>query len=225
MDATALNTLDQLQIAIAFILYLFVFGWIGYRRGQMRELWVFVVALLSLVVLRLRGDIFVAAANLGWKLINLLMSGGLSGGGTTAPDIIIACPDPQTVPATACNAPGYLFLLWVTIVILTYVITTSAIVKSPHNGWAILLGIGNGLVYASVFLPRLVGLFRPDLVQLDQPFLLNTLTGLIRTAFTVIWSVIEDFWALVEPVRPFVILLLLILIVVGAASTLRSAKA
>ena len=87
------------------------------------------------------------------------------------------------------------------------------------------LGIGNGLVYASVFLPRLVGLFRPDLVQLDQPFLLNTLTGLIRTAFTVIWSVIEDFWALVEPVRPFVILLLLILIVVGAASTLRSAKA
>lgn len=223
MDINALNTLDQLQIAIAFILYAFVFGWIGYRRGQTREAWVFAVATVSLIVLRLRGDIFVGIANLGWQLINML-SGGLSSGGST-PDLIIPCPSPQTVPATACNAPGYLFLLWVTIVILTYVLTTSGVTKSPSNGWAILLGLGNGLLYASVFLPRLIGLVRPDQVQLDEPVILETLIGLIQTAFSVIWNVITEFWTAVEPVRPFVILLLLILIVVGAASTLRSAKA
>jgi hypothetical protein len=223
MDINALNTLDQLQIAIAFILYAFVFGWIGYRRGQTREAWVFAVATVSLIVLRLQGDVFVGIANLGWQLVNML-AGGLSSGGST-PDLIIPCPSPQTVPATDCNAPGYLFLLWVTIVILTYVITTSGVKKSVSNGWAILLGLGNGLLYASVFLPRLIGLVRPDQVQLDEPVILETLIGLIQTAFSVIWNVITEFWTAVEPVRPFVILLLLILIVVGAASTLRSAKA
>lgn len=226
MDITNLNTLDQLQVAIAFILYTFVFGWIGYRRGQTSELWVFGVATVTLIVLRLQAELFVNIANLGWRLVNLLLSGGLNGDGTTTTDdVITLCPSPQTVPPTECNSTGYLFLLWVTIVILTYVITSTAKMKSPHNGWAILIGIFNGLLYASVFLPLLLALVRPELLVLDQPIVLTTLTGLIGTALAVIWDLIGDFWVLVEPVRPFVILLLLILLVVGAANTLKGAKA
>ena len=46
----------QAKIAIAFILYAFVFGWIGYRRGQTREAWVFGVASISLILLRLQAE-------------------------------------------------------------------------------------------------------------------------------------------------------------------------
>lgn len=92
MDINALNTLDQLQIAIAFILYAFVFGWIGYRRGQTREAWVFAVATVSLIVLRLRGDIFVGIANLGWQLINMLSGGAFQRGIHAGPDHPVSEP-------------------------------------------------------------------------------------------------------------------------------------
>ncbi len=223
-----LNTVDQLQVAIAFALYSFVFGWIGFQRGWARELWVFSVALAVLVVLRLRGDLVINIFNFGFRLIQALLSGGLSADGLTGvgtTDLITPCPDPQTVPPVECSGSGFLFLLWVTIVIFTYIFTTSLVRKSPSNGWAILVGLLNGLLYASVFLPRLLVLFRPDLVQIDQPIILDTMVGLVRTSFSLFWNVLAGFWQLVAPARSFVILLLLILLVVGAASTLRGAKA
>ena len=223
-----LNTADQLQVAIAFLLYSFVFGWIGYRRGMTRELWVFGVAFVTLVALRLRGDTIIRIFNFGGKLIQAILSGGLSESGLSSAgttNLITPCPSPQTSPPTACNGASFLFLMWVTIVILTYVFTANLVKKSPHNGWAILVGLLNGLLYASVFLPLLLVLFRPDLVTIDQPIILETLFGLVRTSFALFWNVVAGFWALAEPYRPFVILLLLVLLVVGAASTLRGAKA
>ena len=228
---TGLQTLDQLQIAIAFLLYAFLFGWIGYQRGAAREWWVLGVAATALVVLRLQGSIFVRIANLGWRLVQLLMAGGLSEDGAststgtgTATRLITTCPDPQTVPATPCNESAYLFLLWVAVVIFAYVATTVWIKKSPRNGWAIVAGLGSGLLYASVFLPRLLVLFRPDVVEFDQPIILATLVTLLRTAFSLIWNIFRSFWVAVGSAQPFVILLILIVLVVGAASTLRGAK-
>ena len=45
------------QVLIAFLLYLAFWGWIGYRRGAMREIWLFVITIGSWVLLQERGTI------------------------------------------------------------------------------------------------------------------------------------------------------------------------
>ena len=115
---------DQLQVAIAFLLYLFVFGWIGWRRGMNRELLVFGTSLVTLIIVRMRGDTLVAIGNLAWSLFNMILSGGLTGGGdatdSSTTELITQCSD----TVTTCNAPGYLFLFWVSFVILAYLFGT-----------------------------------------------------------------------------------------------------
>ena len=147
---------DQLQVAIAFLLYMFVFGWIGWRRGMNRELIVLVTSLITLIIVRLQGDTLVRIANLAWQLFNMILAGGLSESGATdtatTTALITTCSD----TVTTCTAPGYLFLFWVTVVIFAYLIGTIYVKNSPSNGWAVLIGIANGFVYASVVLPRLL---------------------------------------------------------------------
>ena len=223
---------DQLQVAIAFLLYMFVFGWIGWRRGMNRELIVLVTAVITLIIVRLQGDTLVKIANLGWQLFNMILSGGLSDSGSTdtattastastasTTPLITTCSD----TVTTCNAPGYLFLFWVSVVIFAYIIGTVYVKKSPSNGWAILIGIANGFVYASVVLPRLFALINPSAVDLGEPIILDSLMVLIRAAWTSITGVISGLWASVGSLQPYLLLLFLVLLVVGAASTLRKA--
>lgn len=219
MDQT-LNV-DQLQVAIAFLLYLFVFGWIGWRRGMNRELIVFGTSLITLIIVRMRGDTLVAIANLGWRLFNMILAGGLGDSGSTdtssTGDLITQCSD----TVTTCSAPGYLFLFWVTMVILAYLFGTLYVKNSPSNGWAILVGIANGFLYASVVLPRLLALINPDAVNLDEPIILEAFVGLVGTAWASITGVIGNVWNALGSMQPYVLLLFLIILVVGAASTLR----
>lgn len=220
---------DQLQTAIAFLLYMFVFGWIGWRRGALRELIVFITALLTLIIVRTQGDILIRMANLAWRLFGAITSGALNngddGGGISLGDtsnLIIPCP--STDPAVTCNSIGFLFLFWVTIVILAYVFSSILVKKSDSNGWAILIGIMNGFLYASVFLPRLVSLIDPNAIVLDQPIMVETLFTLLDAAWTSITNVASMIWSSLGALQPYVLLLLLILLVVGAASTLRTQK-
>ena len=220
---------DQLQTAIAFLLYMFVFGWIGWRRGAMRELIVFITALLTLIIVRTQGDILISMANLAWRLFIAIAGGALSsgddGGGISLSDtsnLIIPCPSADA--AVTCNSIGFLFLFWVSIVILAYLFTSLFIKSSESNGWAILIGIMNGFLYASVFLPRLVSLIDPNAIVLDQPIMIETLFTLLDAAWTSISNVASMIWSSLGSLQPYVLLLLLILLVVGAASTLRTQK-
>lgn len=217
---------DQLQMAIAFLLYMFVFAWIGWKRGAKRELIVFLTALFTLIFVRLKGDSLVQLANLGWKLLNGLLSGALSEGGDfdfgATPDLITTCPADQ--PYAACSSSGFLFLFWVSVVILAYICTSLWVKDSESNGWAIIVGIMNGFLYASVILPRLVSLIKPGAVNLNEPIILDTLVGLIRAAWTSITSVMAEIWHSLGAWQPYVFLLLLIILVVGAASTLHKPK-
>jgi hypothetical protein len=214
---------DELQVAIAFLLYLFVFGWIGWRRGMNRELIVLGVSLVTLIIVRLQGDILIRIANLGWQLFNMILAGGLSDSGATdtgtVDPLITTCSD----TVTTCTAPGYLFLFWVTMVILAYLFGTLYVKNSPSNGWAILIGIANGFLYASVVLPRLFALINPDAVNLDEPLIIEALVGLIGAAWTSITDVVSELWTSMGALQPYILLLFLIILVVGAASTLRKA--
>lgn len=222
---------DQLQVAIAFLLYMFVFGWIGWRRGMNRELIVLITSVVTLIIVRLQGDTLVKIANLGWQLFNMILSGGLSDSGGTDTTTASTASTASTTPlittcsdaVTTCNAPGYLFLFWVSVVIFAYVIGTVYVKSSPSNGWAILIGIANGFVYASVVLPRLFALINPGAVDLGEPIILDSLMDLIRAAWTSIAGVISGLWSSVGSLQPYLLLLFLILLVVGAASTLRKA--
>ena len=65
---------DELQVAIAFLLYMFVFSWIGWRRGMNRELIVFGTSLITLIIVRLRGDTLVEIFNFAWEMVQAIIS-------------------------------------------------------------------------------------------------------------------------------------------------------
>ena len=203
---------DQIQILIAFLLYLLAFSIIGWRRGSVREGWVFGIAMVGWLALQARGDIFVRIANLGSTFLAFIQAGGLGSDPTGAFGALGNAPK----VVTAETRDGFLFIIWALLVLIVYGITGTYVRKSPSNGWAILYGIGNGLLFAAVFLPRLGALLVPEALDVSTRSTVDILLDLVGSG---------GVWTVVEPVRPIVILVLLILIVVGAASTIRGANA
>jgi hypothetical protein len=208
----------ETQVIIAFLLYLILFGWIGWRRGTWREFWVLVVTVGAWIVLQERGSIFVRLANFAGKFAALVRSGGL--GGDTE-DALQAVADAPNV-ITDENTSGFLFLLWAITVLVTYIITSEKrlLKSSKHNGMAILLGIANGLVFASLLLPVLGNLVeQTDGTLTDAP--LRNLAILLSQLLTFLVTSLRNFWQWVQPLNSLTILVIVTLVLVLTALTLR----
>jgi hypothetical protein len=93
--------------------------------------------------------------------------------------------------------------------------------KSLHNGWAILFGILNGLFFAVAFGPSLVALFAPEgeFTVVDDDGL--NLSGLLSGGLQMIWDGIASLWGLVTSAGNLGLVLLLTLLLVLAATTIR----
>ncbi len=220
--------MGQTELLLAFIIYLIFFGWIGYRRGARRELVVFLVAFISWLFLLEQGDIFVRIANLGSKFMAFIRAGGLG----ENPDEAFGAIGDAPAWVTAQSAPGFLFLIWVVILVLTYWFTSARIpsAKSRRDGWAILLGVLNGLFFASVFLPRLLGLAYGlaggAAVGAPAPVPSVSFFGLLGNALSLFIDSLTSFWLLIAPQRPVAILLLITLVLlIASLSIRRSARA
>ena len=72
--------------------------------------------------------------------------------------------------------------------------------------------------------PDCFALINPEAVDLDEPIILEALVGLVRTAWTSITGVIGNYGMRWDRLQPYILLLFLIILVVGAASTLRKAE-
>lgn len=223
--------MGQTELLLAFIIYLIFFGWIGYRRGTRRELTVFLVAFFSWLLLLEKGDIFVRIANLGSKFMAFIRAGGLG----ENPDEAFGAISDATPWVTQQSASGFLFLIWVVILVLTYWFTSAKIpsAKSRRDGWAILLGVLNGLFYASVFLPRLLALAfglagSAAGTPLTTPTTVPTVSffGLLANGVRLILNSLASLWLLIAPQRPMAILLLItLLLLIASLSIRRSAGA
>jgi len=206
----------EFQVLMAVLVYLCFFAWIGWRRGLKAELTVFIVALISWVLLQERGSIFVRIANLGIKFLGLLGSSLASGN----------VDETAVTGGTDFVQPGsedaFLFMLWIIIVMLTYVITSRPAFasKSKHNAWAAITGSLNGLFFLAVLIPKFNQLY--DMIggdTADAP--LRTFVGLIIASFEFLIQSIMDFWEWIQPLSPTTILVVLTIILALIAISLR----
>lgn len=208
----------QVAVLVSFIVYLAFFGWLGWRRGTRRELIVLITATVSWLLLQELGDTVVSVANLGSSALAFAREGGLTG---DAADAFAAISD---APAAVTNdsRATFLFIVWLAIFVFAYVFTHTAIRDelSFHNGWAILLGMLNGLFFAIAFLPGLAGLFMSDgtLPASGEEFRLLPLIG---GSLQLIWDGLVGIWELIAPLGNLALLIILTLLLVIAASTIR----
>ena len=210
----------QAAIIISFIIYLVFFGWLGWRRGARREITVFLIALVAWLLLQQEGDTIISIANLGGAALAFAQAGGFSGSQEDAFAAIGSAPD--IVPDEWRSS--FLFVVWVAIFVGSYALTNVMIEdkKSQRNGWAILFGILNGLFFAVAFGPSLVALFAPDgeFNVTDESGGLNLL-GLITGGLQLIWDGIQSLWGVIAAAGNLGLVLILTLLLVLAASTIR----
>lgn len=213
---------ESIQILVTFILYLAFFGWIGWMRGRKREGFTLAVALGSWILLQQFSGVFISLANLAKKFFYLAKAGGLSSNSDTQTAAIGTL---KSVPPliTAESAPGFLFVLWVFILILAYVLSSKGWLSKNNktDGWAVLFGLGSGLLYATVLLPRLIALVVPgDATSTQTAIRSSSALNVLGTTLTLVRTGLVNVWQLIRPQASLVILITLTLLLVLAASTL-----
>jgi hypothetical protein len=210
---------SEAAIIISFIIYMIFFGWLGWRRGARREIPVFAIALVSWLLLQQEGDTFVNIANLGGAAVTFATQGGFTGNAQEA--LAAIGNEPALVNDDA--RISFLFVVWLAIFIGSYALSNVMIMdsQSQRNGWAILFGILNGLFFAIAFGPSLVALFAPDgefTVVGDDGL---NLSELVAGGLQIIWDGISNLWGLVATAGNLGLLILLTLLLVLAATTIR----
>jgi hypothetical protein len=210
---------SQAAIIISFIIYLFFFGWLGWRRGARREITVFLIALIAWLLLQQEGDMIVNIANLGGAAVTFAQAGGFTGSQQDAFTAIGSAP----ALVNADTRTSFLFVVWVALFVGSYALTNVMIEdkKSLRNGWAILFGVLNGLFFAVAFGPSLVALFAPggEFTVVDEEGL--NLSGLLSGGLQLIWDGISSLWGVILSAGSLGLVLLLTLILVLAATTIR----
>ena len=209
----------ETQILIAFILYLFFFGWLGYRRGVWPELTLLIVTVASWVLLQEGGSIVVRTTNFVGRFIVLVRSGGLANGAEDALQSVSAAPNVITDE----NQNGFLFLVWALIVLLAFIATsdTKIVRRGKHHFAAVLLGLANGLVFAALLLPVLGRVLTEVPGEQGETQPLRALFVLVGELWRLFVTTVQNFWQWVQPLPPPVWLILITLLLVLVAWPMR----
>jgi len=217
---------EQLEILITLLIYTLFFAWIGYQRGSKREAVVAIVALGGWVVIQAGGDLLVRIANLGGKFMAFVRAGGLG----ENPDAAFGALGDAPQWVTADQRDEFLFIIWVIILVLAYVVSNlKPFVKgSKSDGWAIILGIFNGLLFAAILLPKLATLVSPASTGVGQPggpVGLGGIFGVFTSGLGLVRGSLGDVWGVFEPAqRSLLLLILLTVFLLLAASTLKGSS-
>jgi len=208
---------DDVQVLLTLFLYLAFFGWVGWRRGTIREGAVLLIALLSWWVLQSRGDIFVRIANFAAKIMSALRAGVTNRDLGSAVEAVGQTADVITPDATNV----FVFGIWVGLVALVYFLTNRFIGGgNGDDGWSIILGMVNGLVFGAILLPRLLA---PLVPGIDTSELISNIgiLDLFSGSVDILADGLDSLWVLIEPQSAIVILMLITLLLVIAATSLR----
>ena len=211
--------MSQAAIIISFLIYLFFFGWLGWRRGARREITVFLIALVAWLLLQQEGDTVVNIANLGGAAFTFATEGGFTGSQQDALAAISSAPSLVNDGARI----SFLFVVWVALFVGSYALSNVMIEDkmSKSNGWAILFGILNGIFFAVAFGPSLVAVFAPDgEFTLVSDNGLN-LSGLLGGGLQLILDGIGSLWGVVSSAGNLGLVILLTAFLVLAATTIR----
>ena len=198
----------NLAALVALFIYLGFFGAIGYRRGARRELWVLIVAVVLAFGLQQFSDLIVSFFNRFGKGVAFLLGQPI--------------PDESGLGAwAAANTQTLLLLLWLGGVVITYMLTNRLVRSSKQDGWAMLLGIMNGIVFAMIFAPLLTSLMYPG-VSIQGQISQTPVLGFFSNLWEQISTLFSRFWTALGPAASNVFFLGIVLLVLFAAFTLRT---
>jgi len=207
---------ENVQVLLTLFMYLAFFGWVGWRRGTIREGAVLITTFLSWWLLQNRSNIFVGVANGAAKVV-----AGLRGAVTqrSLGGAVDAVGDAQPV-VTPEVTEIFVFGLWVALVVLIYVLTNNLVKNGGADGWSIMLGMANGLLFGAILLPRLLA---PLVPGINTSELINSIGvfDLFSGSLDILSNGLYTLWDLVEPQSPMVILMFITLLLVLAAMSLR----
>lgn len=213
---------QQLEVLITLLLYTLFFAWIGYQRGSLREMIVTVAALGGWLALQEAGSLLIRIVNLGSKFVAFVRAGGLG----ENPDAAFGALGDAAPWVTTEQRSGFLFIVWVFLLIFAYVISNlKPMAKaSKSDAWSILLGMVNGLFFATILLPRLVTLVQPANLATGEPVGIGTLFAVLGNGLGLLRANLGGLWGLLPTdQRSLVLLALLTIFLLLAASTIRSA--
>lgn len=202
------NQSYYLAAVTVFVVYLAFFGWLGHRRGTRRELPVFLVAITAWILLRQFSAWFVNLASTFGKGVAFFRTGEV----------------PESTPIgtwVAANESTYLLLIWLFVVVVTYIITIVGVKKTKHNGWSVLLGFANGILFATVFAPLLSALIAPPATSPVQTSTMPVV-DFLTNAFAAAVTVATNAWVAIQPYATVVVIGSIFILVVFAAFTLRT---
>ena len=193
---------------VALFIYLTFFGVMGYRRGWQRELIVLLVALGASFLLQQFSSIVILLFDRFGK--------GLA--------FLTGQPIPQQSGLgawAAANTPTLLILLWLGIMVFTYLLTNRYVRKSKKDGWAAIVGVLNGLVFGSVFAPLLTSLIFPQ-STIQGPIVQLPVLGFLTNIWQQLGNLAARIWVILQPVATGVFFLGVTLLILLAALTLRT---
>ena len=214
---------QQLETLITLLLYTLFFAWIGYQRGSLREIIVTVAAVGGWLALQEAGSLLIRIVNLGSKFVAFVRAGGLG----ENPDQAFGALGSAAPWVTTEQRGEFLFIVWVFLLIFAYVISNlKPFAKaSKSDAWSILLGIVNGLFFATILLPRLATLVQPNNLAPGESVGISNLFGILRCAFTLVQGNFGGLWGLLaNDQRSLVLLILLTIFLLLAASTIKGAS-
>lgn len=212
---------QNLQMFIAVLLYLGFFSWVGWRRGTVRELAVFLISFFSWILLQNQGGVFRSIANLGGKFVVFARSGGLGEGGEDAFSALGSAPD----VISSESQEIFIFILWVLIVVAVYVITNLYVKVAYADGWSIILGAANGLLFAAILLPKIIAPLVVDGVSSSGEFVSQTeWVAVLQGIRAILTTGLNSLWTLLEPQSSVVLLLLITLLLLLAATSLQRSR-
>ena len=227
---------DQLGSLLTLLLYLGFFAWTGLRRGALREGIVFVTAISVFALLRdpRISGIVVTITNLIPKFLYFARNGGLSSDAAAQDKAVASLKDAPTWVDKASPAT-FLFIIGALILLLVYWLTNRAKGDKGKRGWAILLGLLNGVIFAAIFVPRLYSIFFGGAASLTADGTatpagstggagLERVGDVLNGGLGQLSQTLGGLWTLVAPQRALVMLLLLTLFLWWAISTLDGGK-
>ena len=212
---------------VAFVFYVLLFAWVGFRRGMFRELLVLVVSVggffllqnnqgLALEIIRQVLGIVFAIVSMGAKLLASLRAGSTGGNGepvyTLGPSDWLSDADQPTVS----------FLVWSGVLLFTYLLTNKAIPDNLSSSGllAAMIGVGNGLFYIPTFAPRLIA-FIPEVGVTSVASPGTGVQGLLQSVTDMMHDGFGDLWVALGPQQPILAAIALTVLLVAVISTLR----
>ena len=193
---------------VALLIYLTFFGVMGYRRGWQRELMVLLAALGTSFLLQQFSSVVVLMFDRFGKGLAFLTGRPI--------------PEQSSLGAwAAANTPTLLILIWLGVMVFTYFVTNRYVRKSKKDGWAAIIGVLNGLVFASVFAPLLTSLIFPN-TTIQGPIVQLPVLGFLTNIWQQLGNLAARLWVIIQPVATGVFFLTVTLLILLAALTLRT---